>query len=72
MEDKLKDYIRIALGHKHSVDTVIDKLVSVGHDRDHVRRLAREVIMERLQELEAEKIAGDPVSEAEKNARRAI
>ncbi|GEM_PF-4648010 len=70
MHEPIKSYIRAALNRKYPVETIITNLVSVGHDAGLVHRLAREVIVERLHELESERIAGDPVSEAEKAGRR--
>ena len=71
MQEKIKDYIRAALGRKYPIEKIIDNLVSVGHDPHLVRRLAREAISERLHELEQE-IVGDPISKAEKAAQRTM
>ncbi|MBI4150477.1 hypothetical protein HY488_03665 [Candidatus Woesearchaeota archaeon] len=70
MHDKIRGYIRAALHRRYPIETIIGNLVSVGHDEVLVRRLAREVIMERLRELEQEKIGVDPIAQAERTAQR--
>jgi hypothetical protein len=60
MHEAVKGYIRAALDRRHPVDTIVSSLVSAGHDRETVRRLAREVIQERITELQGE-LAIDPL-----------
>ncbi len=62
MHEKIRSYIRAALHRRYPIEAIIGNLVSVGHDPVIVRRLAREVISERLQELEGPSI--DPLSNA--------
>ncbi len=71
VHERVKTYIRSALDRKYPVETIINNLVSAGHERETVRRLTREVIAERIHELEGE-MSIDPMAQAEKAGRRGI
>jgi hypothetical protein len=70
MHERVKAYISAALDRHYPLETIIGNLVSAGHDKETVKRLARETIRERIDSLQRE-IAPDPITASGSAARRA-
>jgi ribonuclease P protein component len=66
VHEKTKQYIIDAVEKGYPIENVIEKLVSAGHDRNLVKRLAKEALNERIQEIEPEH---DYVAEQKTTAR---
>ncbi len=51
-DDKVKRYIAEALRRHHSVDDIITKLASAGHNEENVRSMVKKGVQERMSELQ--------------------
>ncbi len=52
MSEKVKAYIAEALRRNHPVDTIVGKLVSIGHEKEQATTLVKHAVQQRIHTLE--------------------